>query len=213
MKARFKRGWWKTYGTLTPGNVYRVIGIEGDQLRINSDVGEPILFAAHAFDIVDATEPDDWIGELGQDGERYAGPRALSARGFFEDWHDGVAEARAKLSAYLHHLCWLEAKASNDSANTYIRLRWKHTNEKDPVVLYSELDESRYEVRKIEEFIGGRMTYAEGRGTSGDTRLGELPVPELAQLAANPDFEPEAMSRHAFEELWDKVAYADVEED
>src|SRR5262245_53912578 len=128
MKVRFKRGWWKTYGTLTAGNIYRVIGIAGDSFRIVDDVGEPILFAAHAFEIVDATEPDDWIGEVGEEGERYTCPRALSARGFFEDWHDGVSEARAKLSAYLNQLCWLEAKAS-DSANTYLRVRWKHANE------------------------------------------------------------------------------------
>ena len=212
MKVRFKRSWWKTYGTLTPGNVYRVVGIEADDLRIIDDVGEPILFAPHAFDVVQADEPSNWISRRGEDGERYAYPTELSARGFFEDWHDGVPQSRAKLSAYVNRLCWLEAGASDDSANTYIRVRWKHSNSRDPVLLYSELDEGRWEVRKVEEFIDGRMAYAEGRGGSGETRLGEVPVPQLGELAANPDFEPEAITRAEFEAVWDKAANADLDD-
>lgn len=145
MKVRFKRGWWKTYGTLTPGNVYRVITIEGDQLRLMDDAGEPILFAANAFDVMDRVRPSDWIEDVDEDGERYACPRELSARGFFEDWHDRVPDVRAKLSAYLHKMSWLEAEASDGSANTYLRVRWKHSNSKEPVLQYSELDEERYE--------------------------------------------------------------------
>lgn len=204
MKVRFKRGWWKTYGLLTPGNVYRVISIEGDQLRIMNDAGEPILFATNAFEFVDAARPVDWIEEV-EDGEYFARPRELSARGFFEDWHDRVSDVRAKLSAYLHKLSWLEAEASDGSANSYLRVRWKHSNSEEPVLLYSELDEERYEVRKVEQFIDGRMTYADGRYSSGDTRLGEGPVPPLSEIATEPIFEPEAISREDFEAVWDKA--------
>lgn len=74
MKVRIKHAWSRTYPELTLGNVYRVIGIEADDLRIISDAGEPILFNAKAFEFVDATHPATWISERGQEGELYASP-------------------------------------------------------------------------------------------------------------------------------------------
>jgi hypothetical protein len=212
MKVRFKRGWWRTYGTLTPGNVYRVIGIEYDKLRIIDDMGGPVLFAPQAFEFVDPTVPSDWISTRDEDGERHASPPELSERCFFERWHDRDESVRSKLNAYMHSICWGEAKGLDESANTYLRVRWKHSRPDTPVVLYSELDEDRWEVRKIEVFADGRMTHAEGRSATGDTRLGEVPVPSIEQITSDPEFEPEAITRAEFDAVWDKAAYSDLDE-
>jgi hypothetical protein len=209
MKARFKRGWWRTYGTLTPGNVYRVIGIEGDDLRIFDDLGDPVLFVPQAFDIVEPAEPIDWIREHGDEGELYAYPAELGKPGFFESWHDGDARARSRLAWHVREICWREANGVEESANTYLRVQWTHAENDSPTLLYSELDEDRWEVRKVEVFADGRMTYAEARTQSGHSRLGEVPVPPLDQIAADPQFEPVAISRAEFERIWDKVAYSD----
>jgi hypothetical protein len=40
------------------------------------------------FDVLDSTEPVDWITEFGEDGERYSYPVPLNAPGFFEDFFD-----------------------------------------------------------------------------------------------------------------------------
>ncbi len=209
MKVRFKRGWRRTFGTLTPGNVYRVIGIEGDMLRVIDDSGEPILFAPQAFDTIEAGEPADWISNRGDEGERYAYPPALGRPGFFEDWHDRDQQARSKLGAYVRGLCWREAETPDDD-NTYLRVEWKHTQADDPVMLYSELDVDRWEVRKVEVFADGRMTYADGRGASGDTRLGEVQVPPVDEIAKNTEFAPVVISREEFETVWEKAADADL---
>jgi hypothetical protein len=81
------------YPDLSEGQAYFVIGIEADDFRILNDAGRPYLYPADLFIIVDSTEPKDWVGELGDDGERYAYPPQLSRPGFFEDLFDHDANA------------------------------------------------------------------------------------------------------------------------
>lgn len=207
MRVRFKHGWGRAYAMLTPGNVYRVLGIESDALRIVDDTGEPILFAHQAFEDVDPIEPADWISERGEDGERYAYPPELRRPLFsFERWHDGDPAARAQLGRHLRELCRREA---GEPANTYLRVRWLHTHAEDPTLLYSELDEARWEVRKVEIYADGRVTYATGNGRSGTTRLGDAAVPPLAELAAMPEFEPVEITRAEFDAVWDDALARD----
>jgi hypothetical protein len=84
----------------------------------------------------------------------------------------------------------------------YIRVGWKHQNPDMPVLLYSELDASRWEVRKVEVFRNGRCGYASAEGSSGGTRLGQVPVPTLSEIALDPEFDPEEISREEFEKVW-----------
>jgi hypothetical protein len=83
------------YPDLTPHQNYVVIGIEADDLRILNDQGRPYLYPSRLFEIVSSYEPNDWITELGDDGERYAYPLPLNGRGFFEDFFDNKKEAVA----------------------------------------------------------------------------------------------------------------------
>jgi uncharacterized protein DUF6881 len=45
----------------------------------------------------------------------------------------------------------------------YVRVGWKHQHPAEPVALYSELDDNRFEVRKIEVFRNGRFRVCERR--------------------------------------------------
>jgi hypothetical protein len=89
------------YPDLTPGNLYRVIGIEADHYRLMNDIGRPFLYPPTLFDIVNAAEPKDWRSHRGEDGERYAYPEELAEPGFFESYFDGDRRAMATLHAYL----------------------------------------------------------------------------------------------------------------
>jgi hypothetical protein len=209
MKVRFKAGWRRTYAELTPGNVYRVLGIEAGSLRIIADTGDPVLYEPSAFTLVDSVEPGDWITEW-EDGEKYAYPPALRPPVFsFEDWHDGITAARAKLAHHLHMLCWHDAEVPDESANTYLRVRWKHALVDAPVEMLSELDEERWEVRKVDVYADGHMTYAWGKGASGDTGLRECAVPPIEEIAADPQAEPAEISRDEFEAVWDRAFASD----
>jgi hypothetical protein len=86
--------------SLTMGRIYEVLGIEADDYRIltNEDhlyaPNDPVLYEPECFRLVDAREPDFWICELGEDGERYAYPECWSRIGFWEDYHDHVQAVR-----------------------------------------------------------------------------------------------------------------------
>ena len=45
------------------------------------------------FKVIDPREPGDWVGEYGDDGERYADPAPLNNPGFFEDFFDDKPKA------------------------------------------------------------------------------------------------------------------------
>ena len=84
------------YKDLTQDQSYFVIGIEADDYRILNDHGKPYLYPSHLFHILNADEPDEWITEYGEDGERYSYSYDLNKIGFFEDYFDGKASAVSK---------------------------------------------------------------------------------------------------------------------
>ena len=70
-----------------------MIGIEADDFRLLNDRGQPYLYPNQLFDVVDPSEPEDWITEFGEDGERYTSASPLNTCGFFEDFFDAHKEA------------------------------------------------------------------------------------------------------------------------
>ena len=83
----------------TPDQPYFVIGIEADYYRILNNYGQPYLYPADMFEIVDSREPSIWVTEYGDEGERYSYPAELHGVGFFEDYFDGKDDA---LSTFWH---------------------------------------------------------------------------------------------------------------
>jgi hypothetical protein len=84
----------------------------------------------------------------------------------------------------------------------YIRVGWKHGHPDEPVVLYSELDDNRFEVRKVEVFRNGECGFASAETASRGTKLGLVAVPELAEIAKDPQFDPVEIGREDFEAIW-----------
>lgn len=81
------------YPDLTVATEYMVLGIEADDFRILNDRGQPYLYPRNLFSIVDPSEPDEWMSEYGENGERYAYPPPFNGVGFFEDFFDGRTKA------------------------------------------------------------------------------------------------------------------------
>lgn len=88
------------------------------------------------------------------------------------------------------------------SGRSYIRVHWLHASLEDPVELWSELDPAREEVRKVEIWSDGRVGFASAGGEFGGTRLGEGPMPSLDDIAADPQFDPQPVTREEFESCW-----------
>ena len=87
---------------------------------------------------------------------------------------------------------------------TYICVKWKHASPDYPVLFYSELDDDRREVRKVEVFGNGRIGFATHDRAVGGTFIGKVRIPTLAEIAADGQFEPSEISAGEFEKVWAK---------
>jgi hypothetical protein len=91
------------YRDLTSNQLYDVIGIEADELRIINDAGRPFLYPPDLFSLLDAREPADSDTEFGEDGERYSYPPPLNEPGLFEDFFHQKAKAVATFWRVVNH--------------------------------------------------------------------------------------------------------------
>jgi hypothetical protein len=74
------------------------------------------------------------------------------------------------------------------------------------VLLFSELEDDRWETRKVEVFSDGHCGYADRNEEHAGTGLSIEPIPSLVEIAAQPQFEPYEISREEFELVWARRA-------
>lgn len=83
----------------------------------------------------------------------------------------------------------------------YIDVLWKHTHENEPVRLVLELDDGRFELRRLEFFMNGTV-----RAITGDeiheAAIEVLPVPPLEDINNDKQFEGRTLTAREFEALW-----------
>ena len=153
MKVKLKAGWSRTFFSLTPGNLYRVITRSEHWVRVMDDLGDPIQCSLRAFTIVDPTPSPGWIGV---DGE--SEPAELDSQ-LYEQWHDKDADAIRRLKGYLHNWC-VEDRNRNDNANRFFALSDEH---------FVEIDEDGWEIRKLRRVDGRWMQWDDRDAPSDDT--------------------------------------------
>ena len=90
----------------------------------------------------------------------------------------------------------------------YIKVKWIHSSSKNPIWLYSELDDDRWEVRKVEIYPDGIIDYAGPNGETGSTLLGIVPVPLLEEINTDPEFIGNEITADEFENIWKKALIA-----
>ncbi len=88
----------------------------------------------------------------------------------------------------------------------YIKCEWLHEHPEEPVLLYSELNDDRYEVRKVERYVDGRTGFSSPAAESLGTLLGSVPVPEIAEINADRQFRCVEIARSEFEQVWQAAA-------
>ncbi|GAA6167315.1 DUF6881 domain-containing protein [Sessilibacter corallicola] len=89
--------------------------------------------------------------------------------------------------------------------STYIYSKWKNSPAGSPVEFYSELDSARYETRKVEIFQNGKICYASKAKSTGETRLGITPVPPIAEIMSQPEFDIKTITKQEFENMWQQA--------
>jgi hypothetical protein len=84
----------------------------------------------------------------------------------------------------------------------YIRVDWHHEFEDEPAVFYSEIGEGRWETRAVREYRDGHLEWADQPHEIGCAILAELPIPELEEISAQPEFDAFVIEASDFERLW-----------
>uniref|UniRef100_A0AAU2JJE6 DUF6881 domain-containing protein n=1 Tax=Streptomyces sp. NBC_00049 TaxID=2903617 RepID=A0AAU2JJE6_9ACTN len=84
----------------------------------------------------------------------------------------------------------------------YWRVEWHHGFEDEPVVIYSEIGDDRYEVRRVQHHRDGRRLKADAAHESPEAGLGDIPFGPLEEVAVQPEFAASLVTRGEFEEVW-----------
>ena len=84
----------------------------------------------------------------------------------------------------------------------YLKVCWIHDLSTEPIEMFSELDNNFWELRKVEVFADGTATYADSNKSTGTSRLAEVPLPPIEEIAMDPQFIPMSISREEFERVW-----------
>lgn len=86
----------------------------------------------------------------------------------------------------------------------YIKVKWVHSHPDEPILLYSELDKDRWEIRQVEVFANGRIGFASTTEATPSirTRLSIEPLPTLTEIGADRQFQPAEITKDEFEQVW-----------
>jgi hypothetical protein len=87
----------------------------------------------------------------------------------------------------------------------YLCVQWHHNLQSEPVWLYCEVDDGRWEQRKVEVYANGAHDWADQNEGTGKTMLGDQVTPSLEEIAESGEFTPREISRDDFEEVWRKA--------
>lgn len=93
-------------------------------------------------------------------------------------------------------------------AATYLLVNWQLDAPGDPVRIYEEVSEERYEFRKVEEFADGRLLRSDRVSPELPTSLAWEPLPPADEIVAQPEFTVEPLTAVAFESVWAQAADA-----
>lgn len=88
----------------------------------------------------------------------------------------------------------------------YVLTEWDHDLDDEPYLVYSELDDGRMEVRKVEFFRNGIcFSYGGERGNEG--ALSDVPFPEDLRTVTGPagEYRARAITRQLFQEIWNQA--------
>ncbi len=84
----------------------------------------------------------------------------------------------------------------------YILLEWKHESEDDPILIYSEVDDANYEIRKIEVYRNGVALRYDENTEFVSNRLSDVSFPENISEINDNEFFAKNIDLELFENKW-----------
>lgn len=88
----------------------------------------------------------------------------------------------------------------------YILLKWFHNLDDEPYKIYSEIDDQRYEMRKIEMYKNGTIYICDEKMINSQIELADVAFPEdLDEINQDGQFFARYISKEEFESIWNKT--------
>ena len=88
----------------------------------------------------------------------------------------------------------------------YILLEWFHDIEDEPYLIYSEIDNQRYETRKIEVFKNGTCLRCGEEILNSSIDLADIAFPEnIDEINRDKQFHAKYITKKDFEKFWDSI--------
>lgn len=84
----------------------------------------------------------------------------------------------------------------------YIKVKWLHASPSYPTEIYSEVDNNRFEVRKIEVYLDGTINYFDS--VNNNQGLGTVPIPSVEEIMKQEDFLALKIDKSFFDLVWSK---------
>lgn len=85
---------------------------------------------------------------------------------------------------------------------TYLMVSWIHDFEDEPILIFSEVDEMRNELRKIEFYRDESFGIASRSIAFGGSELGLDKIPDPDEIRSDPQFLVREITSEEFEENW-----------
>jgi hypothetical protein len=90
-------------------------------------------------------------------------------------------------------------------AMRYEKTVWTHSKPNFPRVIYNEINEQGWELRKVEIFPDGTYGFAGTEIRKEPTGLSETPIEPLFIAPAKPPLDITSISKEEFEDIWLKA--------
>jgi hypothetical protein len=87
---------------------------------------------------------------------------------------------------------------------TYVHVIWNAPAQVQPIGYYDEIDSDRWSIRCIREFSDGSFSTFGKTTYNWRDVMPEAPIPHLAEINEDPQFQARNIPRRAFESLWVK---------
>ena len=88
---------------------------------------------------------------------------------------------------------------------TYIKVQWIHDFQDEPILLYSELDSNKNEIRKVEVYKNGKLGCAFENKSVNGTFLSKTEIPSLEDINSDVQFDACEIDKEYFESIWIKA--------
>ena len=92
----------------------------------------------------------------------------------------------------------------------YLKFIYDEDIDSLPIVHYMEIDDERYEVRAVSEFVNGVLGYADETKDVNNAFLSEVSMPTIEEFYESGAYDTSAcdlieIEKNEFEEMWEKA--------